>query len=236
MEQEKKKNGVVLLLVVIIVILLALVVLLATGTISFKSNEMVNNCEKSIGNSVPDTDSDNVVDNSNEKPTNDDTNNNTTTNETSTKKANSNMTDEEVEKIWNKIKGNWANIKYNDNLCVGTSIEINNFVKISKFNSDGITVWSILSFEKMDDNKYKINLVSPVNLNNKMNGSSVANYTTITVDISNISNKTLKVDFYGGTIEYTYVGENEYTVSENHQYIDGGFTQDYYCKWYKENN
>lgn len=43
MEQENNKNGVIILLVVIIVILLALVVLLATGTISFKSNEVTDN-------------------------------------------------------------------------------------------------------------------------------------------------------------------------------------------------
>lgn len=42
MEQEKNKNGVIALLVVIIVILLALVVLLATGTISFKSSNTVD--------------------------------------------------------------------------------------------------------------------------------------------------------------------------------------------------
>ena len=39
MEQSKNKNVVIALLVVIIVILLALVALLATGTISFKSND-----------------------------------------------------------------------------------------------------------------------------------------------------------------------------------------------------
>lgn len=44
MEQEKNNNkGVIALLIVIIVILLALVVLFATGTISFKSNELNNN-------------------------------------------------------------------------------------------------------------------------------------------------------------------------------------------------
>ena len=48
MEQSKNKNAVVVLLVVIIVILLALVALLATGTISFKSNESVT--ESTNGN------------------------------------------------------------------------------------------------------------------------------------------------------------------------------------------
>ena len=48
MEQGKNKNAVVLLLVVIIVILFALVALLATGTISFKSNESIT--ESTNGN------------------------------------------------------------------------------------------------------------------------------------------------------------------------------------------
>ena len=42
MEQEKNNKGVIALLVVIIVILLALVILLATGTISFKQQEVIN--------------------------------------------------------------------------------------------------------------------------------------------------------------------------------------------------
>ena len=45
MEQSKNKNAVVGLLVVIIVILLALVALLATGTISFKSNDGTTECD-----------------------------------------------------------------------------------------------------------------------------------------------------------------------------------------------
>ena len=43
MEQEKNNQGVIVLLVIIIVILLTLVVLLATGTISFKSETSSNN-------------------------------------------------------------------------------------------------------------------------------------------------------------------------------------------------
>jgi hypothetical protein len=42
MEQKKKKNGVNLLLIFIIVILALLCVLFATGTVSFKSNEITN--------------------------------------------------------------------------------------------------------------------------------------------------------------------------------------------------
>lgn len=42
MEQEKNNKGVIALLVIIIVILLTLVILLATGTISFKSNNTSN--------------------------------------------------------------------------------------------------------------------------------------------------------------------------------------------------
>ena len=49
MEQEKNNKGVIALLVVIIVILLALVILLATGTISFKSNEITNE-DKNVDN------------------------------------------------------------------------------------------------------------------------------------------------------------------------------------------
>lgn len=43
MEKEKIKNGVISLLILIILILLALVLLFATGTISFKSNDVDNN-------------------------------------------------------------------------------------------------------------------------------------------------------------------------------------------------
>ena len=43
MEQEKNQNGVIVFLIVIIAILLALVILFATGTISLKPNEVIDN-------------------------------------------------------------------------------------------------------------------------------------------------------------------------------------------------
>lgn len=49
MEQEKNNKGVIALLVAIIAILLALVILLATGTISFKSNATNNSNNQSNG-------------------------------------------------------------------------------------------------------------------------------------------------------------------------------------------
>ena len=50
METEKNNKGVIALFVVIVVILLALVVLLATGTISFKSNQVDNENDQTNGN------------------------------------------------------------------------------------------------------------------------------------------------------------------------------------------
>lgn len=160
------------------------------------------------------------------------TNSNNNTEITTNKETN--MTNEETIDFWKKIKGNWAKVEYNDNYCAGFAIEINTNVTIKKFNSDGITVWNILSFEKINKNNYKINLVSPANLNDAMNGGPKASYTAINIDVSNINNKKINVTYYGGiTTEFEYVGENKTEVS-NFQFIDTGFSQDYYCKWYKE--
>ena len=151
----------------------------------------------------------------------------------------SNMTTDEVFDLWRKIKGNWGHVNYDaeHDLCSGTSLEINTNVKIAKFNSDGITTWNILSFDKLDDNRYKINLVLPVNLNNEMNGDIKANYNSITLDISKIDEKKLIANMYGSNIEFDYVSDNTVIIDETtrFQYIDVGLKQDDYCNWFKKN-
>ena len=155
-------------------------------------------------------------------------------------KASTNMTSEEVVALWNSIKGNWANISSSADfdMCTGTSLEINTNVRIAKFNSDGITVWNIVSFEKIGDTKYKINLVLPVNLNNQMNGDIVASYNSITIDTGKPNDGKMTVNVHGTDIEYEYVGDNKVIVNESthYQYIDGGFSQSQYCDWYKKNH
>ena len=50
MEQEKNNKGIIILLAVLVAILTILCVLFATGTISFKSNESINNNQSSKNN------------------------------------------------------------------------------------------------------------------------------------------------------------------------------------------
>ena len=111
-------------------------------------------------------------------------------------------------------------------------------MQFKKFNSDGITRWDIVSFEKIDQSQFKVNLINPVNLNNQMSGDIVAHYSTITVDISKIGEKILRVSSGADYSEYQYVGENKLIYDESTQYqpVDGGYRQERYCDWYKQNN
>ena len=173
-------------------------------------------------------------------PTNDDVSKKQDDTNTKNENNHSNMTAEQVFDLWKKIKGNWGHVNYDGDhdMCSGTSIEINTNIKIAKFNSDGITTWNIIFFEKISDNKYKINLILPVNLNNEMNGDIKANNSSIIVDTSKINDKKLIVELYGSNIEFDYVSENKIIVNEetHYQYIDGGLKQDDYCTWYKNNH
>ena len=153
-------------------------------------------------------------------------------------KASTNMTNDEVYELWNKIKGNWANIKFNDDTCAGSSLEINTYVKVSKFNSDGIITYRILSFNKVSDGIYELNLVNPVNLNNQLDGGIVASYITITIDLGEPGDNKISVKRGETFDEFEYVGDNKTIINENtyYQYVDGGFSQNYYCDWYKKNH
>lgn len=191
------------------------------------NNSIINNKEDSStknGSTATDgsTTSDNTI------------NNRITENAEIMKKADTNMTAEEVFNLWKKIKGNWATIEYKNDLCVGLSVEINYYIKFAKFNSDGITNWNIISYEKINQNQYNINLITPVDLINEMSGDIVAHYLTITVDISKINDKILRIYNNDSYVDYQYVGENNGEV-RNFQHVDGGLRQEDYCKWYKEN-
>ncbi len=156
-----------------------------------------------------------------------------------TNAAKTNMTTEEVFDFWNKVKGNWANIQINDGLCVGHSLEINTYVQFAKFNSDGITRYGITSFNKIDEKTVEIGLVSPVNLNNQMNGGIEAFYNTLTIDMGEPNDGKMNIKISNGTwAEFEYVGDNKLIVNEstNYHYIDDGFSQDEYCNWYKKNH
>lgn len=237
---EKKKNIIIISLVIIIIILITLVFLLAKNVISFNINKpkindnLVNQHVEE--NKKKDNDDNSVTNSDNSKDVKqDDSLNNNLNNSGDTIKISTNMTNNQVFELWNKIKGNWAKVSNSNDFCVGSALEINTYVKRIKFNSDGIAVWSITSFEKIDDNKYRINLLFPVNLNNEMSGDIKANTSDIVLDISNIDRKILRVVYDDNYTDYEYVGENKFTNS-NHQYIDGGFTQDYYCEWYMNKN
>ena len=158
----------------------------------------------------------------------------TTNNNKLFKMASTNMTNDEVFDLWNKIKGNWAIVEYNNEFCSGRALEINYFIQFKKFNSDGITNWSIVSYNKINDNKYEVNLMTPVDLINNMSGDIVAHYSTITVDITKLSDKVLRIYNGDSYTDYRYVGENKGEI-KNFNYIDGGFSQDFYCNWYKNN-
>lgn len=223
MEEEKKKSNLlpIILTILILVILFTgiLFVLNKKGYVTFKFNntqpEIDNTQVEKADSDIGTISFDNLIG-----------------------KASTNMTNEEVFALWNSIKGNWGNVSFFDDMCTGTSLEINTNVKIAKFNSDGITVWNIVSFEKLGDTKYKINLVSPVNLNDQMNGDIVATYSNITIDTGKPNDGKMTVNVYGTDIEYEYVGENKVIVNESthYQYIDSGFSQNQYCDWYKKNH
>ncbi len=235
MEKDKNNNKwlPIILDTIILLILFAiiLVVLNRKGYLSFNKNidKFNDNYNGVIDKKRNDSNIDNIVNNNKDdiETKNDENDNNSI--------VSTNMSTNEVFYLWNKIKGNWADVRYDHDMCVGSSLEINTFIKRAKFNSDGIVVWSITSFEKIGDNQYKINLISPVNLNNEMSGDIVAYTSDIKIDISYLNNKILRVIYDNGYTDYEYVGENKYTNS-NHQYIDGGFTQDKYCEWYNNKN
>ncbi len=235
MEKDKNNNKwlPIILDTIILLILFAiiLVVLNRKGYLSFNKNidKFNDNYNGVIDKKRNDSNIDNIVNNNKDdiETKNDENDNNSI--------VSTNMSTNEVFNLWNKIKGNWADVRYDHDMCVGSSLEINTFIKRAKFNSDGIVVWSITSFEKIGDNQYKINLISPVNLNNEMSGDIVAYTSDIKIDISYLNNKILRVIYDNGYTDYEYVGENKYTNS-NHQYIDGGFTQDKYCEWYNNKN
>ena len=243
----EKKNNILLVVLtaVVLLILFALVLFIFNkkGYLSFNiernQTEKTNNIND--GNSQDNIISDDVnTNNDNKIITKDDntsSSNTNTANNASLDKATTNMTNEEIFKLWEKIKGNWANVEYKNELCVGSAVEINNFMKFAKFNSDGIMSWSIVSYNKINENQYKVNLMTPVDLYNQMSGDVVAHYSTAIIDISKLNSKVLRVSRNGGDSfgEYQYVGENTVKV-ENFQYIDGGFSQDKYCEWYKENH
>lgn len=235
MEKDKNNNKwlPIILDTIILLILFAiiLVVLNKKGYLSFNKNidKFNDNYNGVIDKKRNDSNIDNIVNNNKDDiETKNDKNDNNSI-------VSTNMSTNEVFNLWNKIKGNWADVRYDHDMCVGSSLEINTFIKRAKFNSDGIVVWSITSFEKIGDNQYKINLISPVNLNNEMSGDIVAYTSDIKIDISYLNNKILRVIYDNGYTDYEYVGENKYTNS-NHQYIDGGFTQDKYCEWYNNKN
>ena len=235
MEKDKNNNKwlPIILDTIILLILFAiiLVVLNRKGYLSFNKNidKFNDNYNGVIDKKRNDSNIDNIVNNNKDdiETKNDENDNNSI--------VSTNMSTNEVFNLWNKIKGNWADVRYDHDMCVGSSLEINTFITRAKFNSDGIVVWSITSFEKIGDNQYKINLISPVNLNNEMSGDIVAYTSDIKIDISYLNNKILRVIYDNGYTDYEYVGENKYTNS-NHQYIDGGFTQDKYCEWYNNKN
>ena len=153
--------------------------------------------------------------------------------------AKTNMNNTEVFDLWNKIKGNWARIEFIDSLCAGMSIEINTNVQLAKFNSDGIINYNILSFNKVRDNVFELDLVSPVNLNDQMSGDIVAHYSKILIDMDKPGDGKMKVSWNDDNwTEYEYVGENKTKMNEdtNFYYIDQGLSQEAYCNWYKNNH
>ena len=245
---NKEKNSSLPVILTAIILILAFVVLLGVlykkGYLSFTTKgeqlETTNTNNEQTETTTDQTEktTDNTTTDSND--TNSDkgstSNNSNTSNNSVLTKASTNMTNNEVFALWKKIKGNWANVSYSNDLCVGSAVEINYFIQFSKFNSDGIINWSIVSYEKVNDSQYKVNLITPVDLINEMSGDIVAHYSTITIDISKLDKKILLVSRGGdGFSEYQYVGENKGEV-KNLQYVDGGFTQDYYCDWYKNNH
>ena len=241
MEKEKNNLLTVLLTIIIMLILLIITVVIMkkNGYVTFGKND--SKCRDNtsiIDNSGNIIDFIPNIDNENNNTDNDTKNNNDNIDTNKNVVSSSNMTNDEIFDLWNKIKGNWANIEYINDLCAGGSLEINTNVKLAKFNSDGIIDYNITSFEKINDNQYKINLILPVNLNNQMIGNTKAITESITLDISKLTNNILKVVRENGTVDYEYVGENKYIVNEetHFKYIDGGFSQDYYCDWYKKNH
>ena len=228
---NNKKSIFLTVIIVVIIFVISLYALNKQGYISFnhKSNQSSqkvniiddNNKEKDISNN--DTIPENTISNS------------STQDDDIIKKANTNMTNDEVFDLWKKIKGNWAAVEYKNDLCTGLAVEINYFIKFAKFNSDGITSWSVVSYEKINQNQYKVNLITPVDLINQMSGDVVAHYSSIIIDTSKISEKVIRIYNNDSYVDYDYVGENNGEV-KNFQYIDGGLKQDEYCKWYKENH
>ena len=225
MNRENNFLSVFLTAIILIVLFgISLVILNKKGFLSF-SNDDTNEVPKKVNN----TQNDSLINNNTDNMVIDNT----------SKNDNSSMSTDEVFDLWRRIKGNWGHINYDEehDLCSGTSLEINTNVKIAKFNSDGITTWNILSFDKLGDNEYKINLVLPVNLNNEMNGDIKANYNSLTLDISKLDEKKLIVKMNGSNIEYDYVSENKVIIDEttHFQYVDGGLKQEDYCNWFKKN-
>ena len=245
----KDRKGVFLAIILsffitIILFVMALFVLNKSGYLTFNTKENQSAPKSNIANKNTNNNSFNNMENSTTNnsstamdgsTTSDDlTNNGITEKAGIMKKAETNMTTEEVFNLWKKIKGNWATIEYKNDLCAGLSVEINYYIKFAKFNSDGITNWSIISYEKINQNQYNIKLITTVDLINEMSGDIVAHYLTITVDISKINDKILRIYNNGSYVDYQYVGENNGEV-KNFQYVDGGLRQEDYCKWYKEN-
>ena len=226
MDTEKKKGSIlpVLLTVVILILLFgaALFVLYKKGYLSFdKDNDDVTITDNCI-NETATTKDDSMKDSIWWQST-----------------AKTNMTNDEVFDLWNKIKGNWAKIEFIGDLCSGMSLEINTHVQLAKFNSDGIITYSILSFNKVRDNVFELNLVAPVNLNDQMSGDIVARFSKILIDMDKPGDGKMKVSWNDDNwVEYEYAGEIKTIVSKdtNFYYIDKGYSQEEYCNWYKNNH
>ncbi len=213
---EKRKGNILAVLITIII----LFILFALTLFILHKMDYLSFNKKTTNNSSKDTA---IVDSA--------ANNNFT-------EVSSNMSNEEIFEFWNRVKGNWANIEFINDLCAGVSLEINTNVKLSKFNSDGIVTYGIVSFNKINDKTVELKLIVPVNLNDQISGSTKATYTTLTIDMGEPNDNKISINRGGNWVEYEYVGDNKLIFNENthYYYIDGGFSQDYYCDWYKKNH
>ena len=208
--ENKNNKGIIILLLVIIVILAVLCILFATDTISLKSNITIK-------------------ENENKKKDEE------TTLENKEKTKTSEISNQEIYDLFDKITGNWIKCTITDSGCVGFFYNITNeSISTLKFQSDrGITQY-ILSVEKVEDKIYKINTVSPASIcYGCVHDSTKASYDYIYLDVSKIDNNILKEVRYleNGEIqkgEFEYAGKDMEEINKfferkgipgNHDYL-----------------
>ena len=203
---EKKNTG----LVVLVVILCLLVLGLGSYIVY----------DKGISNRVKDTDTKNVGDvtNDNEKRLNDfNENNEELLNNINSMGEISNegilLTGHDVIDLLNKLDGFWngSDNPFFIGFYYSRDNMSGNLFEYSQRVGD-IAVYNIVSIRKKTDNEYIFNLMFSMQTENEVSGGTNAKFSFVTIDISDINNKIIKILDRNYNYSFNYAGKNRENI------------------------